>query len=289
MRQTSWCLAVLLALGSSVSALSDRPLREIHCELRQIPHEEVHPTETNDGEFSLDSIQVGATAPKITQDQTYIWSGYAAIKPLGAKPLYDGRSTGVSGTWTVPTLLPSTNNSSVSIWVGIDGYQTSTVEQIGTAHKWTKGKQQDYAWYEMYPRFANEIVGFPVEPGDEISAKVTYIRYNSFQLEIANLTQGVKTVVPLERTTVTASTVRRAVSWVVEAPFAGKNKTNPIANFQTITFKDCTATIDGVTAGLVNPAWSTAAITMVDNGVVNMVPSAPSADGSSFQVIWKKE
>ncbi len=289
MRQTSWCLAILLALGASVSALSDRPLREIHCELREIPHEEIHANQTNDGDFSLESIQVGAAAPTVRQEDTYIWSGYAAIKPYGAKPIVDGRSTGVSGTWTVPTLLPSTDNSSVSVWVGIDGYYAPSVEQIGTTHKWKKGKQEDFAWYEMYPRLASQIVGFPVEPGDEISAKVTYIRYNQFQLEIANLTQGVKTVIPLERTTVSSSTVRTAVAWVVEAPFAGKNKTKPIANFQTITFKNCTATIDGVTAGLVNPAWSTSAITMVDNGVVNMVPSAPSADGSGFQVIWKKE
>ena len=40
-----------------------------------------------------------------------------------------------------------------SVWVGIDGYSSNTVEQIGTEQDVSaNGKTSYYAWYEMYPQ-----------------------------------------------------------------------------------------------------------------------------------------
>ena len=64
-----------------------------------------------------------------------------------------GQSTSVSyvaGSWVVPTVSTKTNGYS-SVWVGIDGYSSSTVEQIGTEEDVVNGKATYYAWYEMYP------------------------------------------------------------------------------------------------------------------------------------------
>ena len=71
------------------------------------------------------------------------WSGYAVS---GAA---DSVSK-VAGTWTVPTVSTSTNGYS-AVWVGIDGYSSSSVEQIGTGKEVYGGKASYYAWYEMYP------------------------------------------------------------------------------------------------------------------------------------------
>ena len=102
------------------------------------------------------------------------WSGYAIETSL-AKPESNAVSD-VAGGWTVPTAVASTSrNTYSSAWVGIDGYSDNTVEQIGTEQDWTPRGASYYAWFEMYPNYAYEIVGFPVYPRDMIAAQVQYL------------------------------------------------------------------------------------------------------------------
>ena len=75
------------------------------------------------------------------------WSGYAVTGP-------DGSVTDVKGSWKVPDVVcssPGTPNSYASFWVGIDGYGSNTVEQIGTDSDCSGGNAVYYAWYEFYP------------------------------------------------------------------------------------------------------------------------------------------
>ncbi len=58
------------------------------------------------------------------------WSGYAAETNFN-HPKKNSVSA-VSASWIVPTVIASGGDTFSSIWVGIDGYSTSTVEQIGT-------------------------------------------------------------------------------------------------------------------------------------------------------------
>src|SRR5207253_2086876 len=83
-----------------------------------------------------------------------------------------------------------------SIWVGLDGYANATVEQIGTEQDWTKRGQRNYAWFEMYPSGAYLISGFPVNPGDSISAQVQYEGNGVFQLTINNTTHRAAQISP---------------------------------------------------------------------------------------------
>ena len=77
------------------------------------------------------------------------WSGYAAETNLSTPA--SNAVTAVSGSWTVPTVKGKTNAYS-SVWVGIDGYSSSTVEQLGTEQDTTRsGATRYYAWWEMYP------------------------------------------------------------------------------------------------------------------------------------------
>src|SRR5437870_4998940 len=57
------------------------------------------------------------------------WSGYAAETNLTAPAA--NAVTAVSGSWVVPQVTGSSTGYS-SVWVGIDGYSSATVEQIGT-------------------------------------------------------------------------------------------------------------------------------------------------------------
>src|SRR5262245_47089269 len=54
------------------------------------------------------------------------WSGYAVTGP-------NGSVSDVKASWYVPTAsCPPSPNQYASFWVGIDGYSSNTVEQIGT-------------------------------------------------------------------------------------------------------------------------------------------------------------
>ena len=87
------------------------------------------------------------------------WSGYAVT---GSSVSY------VAGSWVVPTVNTKTNGYS-AVWVGIDGYSSSTVEQIGTGEDVVNGKATYYAWYEMYPSASVTISTMTVKPGDSIT------------------------------------------------------------------------------------------------------------------------
>lgn len=229
-----------------------------------------------------------STAPhiRLKEGLSTNWSGYAAATSL-TNPL-TGSVTKVSGSWTVPALSPSRMISYSSAWVGIDGYTSTTVEQIGTEHDYYFGRQQNYAWFEMYPGGSYELGGFPTNVGDQISATVTYQGNNVFQLTIVNNTKKVSFTIPSSYTT-SASTKRSSAEWVVEAPSNGYSIL-PLANFRTITMSNCIATINGVSGPINNSAWKNDAITMVTPyGVQKAQPSALTSNGEGFSVTWKHQ
>ena len=78
------------------------------------------------------------------------WSGYAVTGP-------NGSVTDVKGTWMVPTLQSCTSATKYSsFWIGIDGYDSNTVEQIGTDFDCINGTPTYYAWFEFYPHLLHD-------------------------------------------------------------------------------------------------------------------------------------
>jgi hypothetical protein len=192
------------------------------------------------------------------------WSGYAV----------DGSSaTSAVGTWTQPSVSCGIGeNSWSSPWVGIDGDNSNTVEQIGTDSDCQNGTAVYYAWYEMYPK-SLVTIPMPVSPGHVYTGSVTYSS-GSFVLKLKDETNGAT-----YQTTQSSRKARRSsVEWIMEGPSNGL-----LSNFGTVSFSSASATIGGV---VVNPSSSNAqAITMVTNGgAPRAVPSSPS--GGSFSVAW---
>lgn len=109
-----------------------------------------------------------------------IWGGYA---------ITGARFTSVSGSWTVPTLnCSATPNSYVSPWIGIDGWNSDTVEQIGFVQDCVNGVAGYYPWVEMYP--ADSIYFTEtVKAGDQISASVS-VSGTTFTLTEKDTTRG---------------------------------------------------------------------------------------------------
>ncbi len=211
------------------------------------------------------------------------WSGYAAATSL--KHPKDKSVSSVSGFWTVPTLFPLPNDAYTASWVGIDGYSSQTVEQIGTLQNWISGAQENFAFFEMYPQPAFLIVGFPVNNGDVVGGDVTYLGDHIFELTLYNVTQSVYTIIP---TSYTKSKIakRNSAEWIVEAPSLN-NQVLPLANYGTINFTNCQTTIKGHTGSISNRRWKYDAITMAKiKSAPESVPSSLGFGGTSFSTVW---
>src|SRR5437016_809803 len=113
------------------------------------------------------------------------WAGYAAQTSL-ASPLANSVSA-VTGSWTVPAVTGS-GKAYASVWVGIDGYTSGTVEQIGTDSDIINGVPTYYAWYEMYP-LPSFNVPLTIHANDAINASVVYTG-GKFTLTITDTTSG---------------------------------------------------------------------------------------------------
>ena len=191
------------------------------------------------------------------------------------------------GSWIVPVVVPSSNNSYSAFWVGIDGYSSSTVEQIGTAHDYVNHALEQYAWFEMYPGGSYVINGFPLHAGDVISASVLYSGNNTFTMTLHNDTQQVSYTVPTSYTK-SSTAQRNCAEWIVEAPYL--NGILPLADFVTAYIWGCLATINGVTASINNASWQNVSVEMVTvTGAPKAIPSAILQGNDSFFVTWKHQ
>ena len=208
------------------------------------------------------------------------WSGYAAEQ---ASTTF----TDAKGTWVQPTAACTTKSRQyASFWVGLDGYNSNSVEQIGTDSDCSgRNRPVYYAWYEMYPAPPVNL-SLAIHPGDTVSAEVS-ASGSTFTLTISNLTTGAT----FTTTQTSATAVLSSAEWVAEAPSSCsifRCSVLPLANFGRADFSGSYTTGDGYTGSISDPAWKNDQITMVTNGgTIKALPSALSPDGTSFSVTWK--
>lgn len=234
------------------------------------------------------------------------WSGYTAITGTSNAPNPTQDSvTHVSGSWTVPTLIPNVEGDTFSsAWVGIDGYVSPVVEQIGTEHDVINGSSNYFAWFSLFPAPTQVIDGFPVNPGDVIEGRVTYkgqdVCGNSiFRLTIKNCTQKVK-FSTTQHTLPGNPAHLSSAEWIVEAPGIIDPRIPclnlailPLANFKSIFFNKCKTIINKQVGSIDNRHYTFDAITMVSGSIVKATPSALGCLSSSsrskkncFSVNW---
>jgi len=208
------------------------------------------------------------------------WSGYAVETNL-ARPK-SGVVTDVKGSWMVTTVTPTPPYSAYSAsWIGIDGYSSGTVEQIGTETDWVNGKAVYSAWYEMYPKWSVSITSVPVKPGDWVTAEVVYTSKKAFALTLTNVT----TRKSFTTTQNSGSAKRSSAEWIVEAPWSGG--TLPLANFGVVPFTGASVTVNGNTGTIGDPRWQNDPLTMVGStGTTLASPSPLSSSGSAFSMTW---
>jgi hypothetical protein len=204
------------------------------------------------------------------------WSGYAAT---GAT------FTDVKGSWVQPTVNCSSAHRAQysSFWVGIDGYDSSTVEQIGTDSDCNgRNRPSYYAWYEMYPAGSVQ-TPLSIKPGDAVSAEVS-VKGTTYTLTLVDSRSGTYT------TTQTASgDADSSAEWIAESPEicnVFSCSLAQLANFGTVNFGSASATAGAVT-GPISAFTNDEIVMETSNGTVRAQPSALSGGGSSFSDTWK--
>jgi hypothetical protein len=185
------------------------------------------------------------------------WYGYA-VTP--------GTYTSTMADWTMPSYSCGTsdNDTYVSIWTGLDGYSSDTVEQIGTDAYCLDGTTDYYGWYDLYPAYSVMITN-PVAAGDKLDASVTYDGSSKFTLTLEDVTAGwTKTA-----TGTSSGAARSSAETVVGIPGAS-------GCVGTRTYADFTGdTVDGKLLGSLDP-------TKVTGSNPDIIVSAVS--GGSFSV-----
>lgn len=209
---------------------------------------------------------------KLYRSSSTNWAGYVADNHAAANSV-----TFITGTWIVPMRYPNNPAGIASIWVGIDGFFSGTVEQIGI--EWDTNNS--YAWYEMYPAGQIILGGFPFDVNDSMTATVTYSGSNVFTMTLANNSRGVFTMVA---PTGTGGEQRNGCEWILERTFIGFLP--PLTRICPCQWSNCMTTINGITGTINNPNWQFDPITMVNGSDILAVPSSLSPDGSSFNITW---
>jgi hypothetical protein len=199
--------------------------------------------------------------------QSTNWSGYAAT----------GRTyTKVSASWVEPTGTCSGSAKYSSFWVGLDGFNSSTVEQTGSEVDCSGRTAVYYSWYEMYPAFP---VNFSntVRPGDHFNGSVTFNGGSSYTLVLSDTTQGWSHTINASL----SGAANSSAEVIAEAPCCtSSGGILPLAHFSPITFTSAAA--NGSAIGNFSPTQ----IIMVNNNGTPKDSVSSLSGGTSFTATW---
>ncbi|OGD55454.1 hypothetical protein A3K78_03225 [Candidatus Bathyarchaeota archaeon RBG_13_52_12] len=214
-------------------------------------------------------------SPQPTQTLTSSdWSGYSVSTSLkNPQPTV----TSVTGSWTVPSVTPTQGYSYSAAWIGVGGQFDQTLIQTGTQHDSLNGDQSYSAWYELLPDLPITITTMQIKPGDIIKATITQTDSitNTWSINISDQTTGQS-----YRTSVVYESTMLSAEWVVERPTIG-NRVGALANFGSVKFTDCSATMGGKTGKITD--FPSSQFTMINRQNVALVSlSSLGQDGSSF-------
>ena len=193
------------------------------------------------------------------------WSGYAAHAKTYKK---------ISASWVEPTAHCTGSRTFSSFWVGLDGYNSQSVEQTGSEVDCRSGGAMYYAWYEMFPAFPVNFSN-PVHPGDHFTGSVTFTGIGHYTLVLKDTTQGWSHIVHKTRT----GAQRSSAEVIAEAP-SSTNGILPLTNFGTAHFSN--AKVNGTAMGGANPTK----IIMANGGGRAKDSVSALAGGTAFSVKW---
>jgi hypothetical protein len=206
------------------------------------------------------------------------WSGYLVASDIND---FSPVVSSVSGSWTVPEVKSSGNDTFSGVWLGVGGYGEETLIQVGTEQEYVNGRSVYYAWYELLPDYLVRISSLHVRAGDTVTASISLVNENAstWSIKMSDVTRGGQ----FEKVVVYNSSMLSA-EWIMERPKVN-DTVSALANFGNVTFTDCKATLEGVTRTIGN--FSHAHLVMHDEEGTPLVSVSPlNSDGSAFTVSY---
>lgn len=208
------------------------------------------------------------------------WSGYAVSSA--------SKFTDVEGSWVQPAATcTGASTQYASFWVGIDGYTSDSVEQLGTDSDCRAGVPAYSAWYEMYPAGSvNLPVRDVVKPGDALTATVT-VSGSTVTLSLSSSEGWAFSIVK------TASNLKQSsAEWIAEAPeiCASTCSIAHLADFGQLTFTRAEAAAGG--AALPISSFTTSdgphriIMTTANKATLRAEPLALARSGAGFTDDW---
>ena len=197
--------------------------------------------------------------------QSTNWSGYAAHSHTYNK---------VSANWVEPTGHCTSSRTFSSFWVGLDGFNSNTVEQTGSEVDCSGGNARYFAWYEMFPAFPVNFTN-PVRPGDHFTGSVTFTGSGHYTLVLKDTTQGWSHTVHKTLN----SGQNSSAEVIAEAP-SSSSGVLPLTNFGTVHFSN--AKVNGAAMGNASPTK----ITMVNGSGRTKDSVSALAGGTAFSAKW---
>jgi hypothetical protein len=171
-------------------------------------------------------------------------------------------------------VAPSSKPTASSNWIGIDGYNNSSLIQTGTESDYYGGRAHYDAWWEILPAAETVIPSISVHAGDVMAASITKGSGSSWTITITDKTTG-KSFSTLQN----YKGPQTSAEWIEEAPTVG-GRVGTLANYGLGTFDP--GTVNGVNP-LLNPSESGV---MVQNRVQVSTPSNPDGDTDGFTAAY---
>ena len=213
---------------------------------------------------------------------SFNWSGYAD----GSKTTKAGTFTQVSGSWTTPSVKCGAEDELTSEWVGLDGWISSSLEQLGTMSWCYRGAAVYFTWWEMFPTGTGLIrVGTALKPGDKVTASVTRSG-TDYTLKLTDATtpgNGFTTKQTCPATTCTGT----SAEWIAERPSFGIGIA-PLAHYNAFRITNGKQTSGGK-AGTIGSFATVNEVTMIDATQAYNLNSVSglTSKNSSFSTTWQ--
>jgi Peptidase A4 family len=207
------------------------------------------------------------------------WAGYLQYTPH-AKTF-----TAVEDTWVVPTVETSVSGDEYSAdWVGIGGYKSAALLQVGTIEDNLDHHATYSAWSEILPAPAVTMSGLLISPGDRIETWIEEIATGRWQMTVVDLTTGA-----IGGRTVDYTSTDQSAEAILERPKVGPGLAT-LAKTTNLTFDPGFYS----TAAPDHPAWKPLLATspvatlfqicLTDSSGGGVIPSAPSSDREAFTI-----
>jgi Peptidase A4 family len=225
--------------------------------------------------------------PRLSQNgvlaaDSFNWSGYAD----GSTTPKAGTFTQVGGSWTEPSVKCGAEDQLTSDWVGLDGWNSTSFEQLGTLAWCFRGAPIYFAWWQMSSTGKGLIrVGTTLKPGDKITASVTRSGKN-YTLKLTDATTPANSFTTKQTCPATKCPASSA-EWIAERPGFGIGIA-PLAHYNAFTLTRGTQTSNGK-PGTIGSFATVNEITMIDatqTYSLNAVSSLTSKN-SSFSTTWQ--